>query len=105
MDGYLKEININLEIIAKQLCKMNDERYTDEKSWIETMEMKEMEENMKVKNVLKKLMGNLKEKPNEKLISGYKQAMKDYKETDDIKCKCAADLIKKEIDRRKLEVE
>ena len=34
----LKEININLEIIAKQLCELNKNKYIYERSWIEENE-------------------------------------------------------------------
>jgi len=30
-----KEIEINLKIIAKQLCEMNGNTYKNERSWIE----------------------------------------------------------------------
>lgn len=32
--GEVKEIEINLKIIAKQLCVMNGNKYEDERSWI-----------------------------------------------------------------------
>lgn len=54
---------------------------------------------------MKKLENHLKGKPDEKLIKGYKQAMKDYKDTGNEECKAAADIIKKEIDTRGLKVE
>jgi len=58
-----------------------------------------------VKKELKKMQNDLKNKPDEKLINGYKEAMKDYKETKDEQCKIAADLIKAEIYRRGLMIE
>ena len=30
----MDDININLEIIARQFCKMNKENYENEKSWV-----------------------------------------------------------------------
>jgi len=54
---------------------------------------------------LKKLEKHLKKRPDEKLIKGYKEAMKDYKDTGNEQCKYAADIIKKEIDTRGLKIE
>jgi len=36
-----KELIINLEIIARQLCKMNGNEYTNVRSWIESKYRKE----------------------------------------------------------------
>lgn len=58
-----------------------------------------------IKKIMKQMMSDLSEKPDENLINGYKKAMEDYEETGDKKHKIAADIIKKEIDRRGLEVE
>ena len=52
-----------------------------------------------VNKELKKLENYLKNRPDDKLIKGYKDAMKDYEETGNEQCKVAADVIKKEIDR------
>ena len=62
---------------------------------------------MKLKEAMEKVktmysdLGNVSD---EKLISGYKKAMKDYKEKKDEKIKVAVDVIKTEIDRRGLKV-
>jgi len=58
-----------------------------------------------VKKIMEKMMGDLKKKPDEKLINGYKQAMKDYEDTGNEQCKVAGEIIKKEIDRRGLKIE
>ena len=58
-----------------------------------------------VEEQMKKLEKHLKKRPDHKLINGYKNAMKDYKETDNEQCKVAADIIKKEIDKRGLKIE
>jgi len=57
-----------------------------------------------IKKQLKDMEKHLKTRPDEKLISGYKNAMKDYEETGNDHCKLAAECIKKEIDRRGLTV-
>jgi len=36
-----KELLINLEIIARQLCKMNGNEYNNVRSWIESKHRKE----------------------------------------------------------------
>ena len=59
----------------------------------------------KAKEELNMLFVHLKERPDEKLIKGYKEAMKDYKETGNIKCKFSAQIIKQEIDRRGLKID
>jgi len=59
-------------------------------------------------NIRKELKGMekmLKTRPDEKLISGYKRAMKTYEKTGEIQHKHAASVIKKEIDRRGLKIE
>jgi hypothetical protein len=53
---------------------------------------------------MKKLEKHLRKRPDEKLIRGYATAMKDYDVTGDEECKIAADIIKKEIDRRGLKI-
>jgi len=58
-----------------------------------------------VKKAMKDMEEHLKTRPDDKIINGYKNAMKDYKETGNEQCKIAADVIKKEIDRRGLKVE
>ena len=55
---------------------------------------------MNVKKELKKMEKHLKKADDKKLIDGYKNAMKDYEKNKNEQCKMAADLIKKEIDRR-----
>jgi len=64
-----------------------------------------MNEMPNIKKVMKKLMGDLKKKSDKKLINGYQKAMKDYEDTQNEQCKIAADIIKKEIDRRGLNIE
>jgi len=54
---------------------------------------------------MKKMKKHLMKRPDEKLINGYKNAMKDYEETENEQCKIAADMIKQEIDRRGLKIE
>ena len=54
---------------------------------------------------LKKMEKDLKGRPDEKLIAGYKRAMKDYEESGNEQIKVAADIIKKEIDSRGLKIE
>jgi len=58
-----------------------------------------------LRKALKRMMGDLSKKPDENLIRGYKNAMKDYKETKDEKCLRAAEFIKIELDKRGIEVE
>ena len=63
---------------------------------------------MRLKDVKKKLLEmnmHLQSRPDEKLINGYKQAMKDYEETGKEDYKIAGDLIKNEIERRGLKIE
>ena len=57
-----------------------------------------------IEKEMKKMEKHLKSKPDEKLIKGYKEAMSDYNQTGNEQCKVAADIIKKEIDRRGLEI-
>lgn len=47
----------------------------------------------------------LKSRPDEKIINGYKNAMKDYENTGDEKRKIAANIIKQELDRRGLKID
>ena len=56
------------------------------------------------KKEVKKLEKHLSKKEDEKLIKGYKNAMYDYEQTGNEHCKLAADIIKKEIDKRGLKV-
>lgn len=58
-----------------------------------------------IQKEMEKLEKYLKDRPDNKLINGYKRAMKDYEETNDERCKLSADIIKKEIDRRGLKIE
>ena len=58
-----------------------------------------------VESEIKKMQEHLKERPDEKLINGYKHAMKDYEETGRLECKLAGDCIKAEIDRRGIKIE
>ena len=58
-----------------------------------------------VKKILNKMVKDLSKKPDENLIRGYKNAMKDYKETGDEQCLRAAEFIKIELDKRNIEVE
>jgi len=58
-----------------------------------------------VEDELNKMQEHLKTRPDDKLIDGYKNAMKDYEETGRIECKLAGDCIKAEIDRRGIKVE
>ena len=58
-----------------------------------------------IRKEMEKMEKMLKEKPDEKLIDGYNRAMKTYDRTGDEQHKRAADMIKKEIKRRKLKVE
>lgn len=58
-----------------------------------------------VKKQMKKMEKHLKNRPDEKLIEGYKRAMQDYEDTKNEQCKSSADIIKQEIDRRGLEIE
>jgi len=57
------------------------------------------------KETINNMNATLEEKPDEKLIKGYKDAMKDYKDTGNEHCLRAAEIIKKEIDRRGISVE
>jgi hypothetical protein len=64
-------------------------------------------EKMKFKEAMDKvktMYSDLQHISDEKLIVGYKNAMKDYKEKKDEKIKAAADVIKVEIDRRGLKI-
>jgi len=58
-----------------------------------------------VEDELNKMQEHLKTRPDDKLINGYKNAMKDYEETGRIECKLAGYCIKAEIDRRGIKVE
>ena len=63
---------------------------------------------MKMRDTIKKIKtmyNDLKNISDEKLIEGYKKAMKDYEEKKDEKIKVAAEVLKKELDRRRLKVE
>jgi len=65
-----------------------------------------MEEGLtNIKKTIKKLNAHLISRPDDKIIAGYQKAMKDYEESGNQQAKIAADLIKKEIDRRGLDVE
>ena len=48
-----------------------------------------------------KKLGETKE---EKLIAGYKKAMKDFEETENQNCYIAAQFIKRELDKRNIEI-
>jgi len=52
-----------------------------------------------------KLAEHLKGKSNEKLIEGYKNANKDYKNTRNIRIKCARDMIGKVLEQRGIDLE
>ena len=58
----------------------------------------------KAKGKIRQLGTDLKKRPDEKLINGYKQANKDYIETGNYQCKIARDLIGSELKRRGIEV-
>ena len=58
-----------------------------------------------MKRALKQMNADLSEKPDDKLIDGYKKAMKDYKDTGNKQCLVASELIKKELDKRGIKVE
>ena len=58
-----------------------------------------------VEKEMKKLEKHLMSRPDDKLIKGYKEAMTDYQTTGNEECKVAADIIKKEIERRGLKIE
>jgi len=58
-----------------------------------------------VNEEITKMKEHLKTRPDEKLINGYKQAMKDYEETGNEQCKYAGEHIKAEIDRRGIKIE
>lgn len=47
----------------------------------------------------------LMSRPDEKIISGYRNAMKDYENTGDEKQKIAANIIKQELDRRGIKID
>jgi hypothetical protein len=54
---------------------------------------------------VKTMYNDLRNVSDEKLIEGYKKAMKDYEEKKEDKIKVVANVIKTEIDRRGLKVE
>ena len=61
-----------------------------------------------IKNIKKQLKGMeqmLKTRPDNKLIEGYHLAMHDYEQFDNKQAKVAAEIIKKEIDRRGLTID
>jgi len=58
-----------------------------------------------IKKELKNMQNMLKNKPDENLIEGYKNAMKKYEETGDEQHKHAGMFIKNELDRRKIKVD
>ena len=64
--------------------------------------MKELKD---LRKELKNMTNMLKNKPDENLIAGYKRAMKAYENTGEIQHKHAGMMIKKELDRRNIEVE
>ena len=57
----------------------------------------------KAKATLRQLNTDLQDKPDEKLIKGYKDANRDYLETNNYQCKIARDLIGSELKRRGIE--
>ncbi len=59
----------------------------------------------KVRAKLMQLNTDLQDKPDEKLIKGYKNANKDYIETGNYQCKVARDLIGSELKRRGIDLE
>lgn len=60
---------------------------------------------LEVKKALKEMQKFLTESSDEKLIEGYKNAMKDYEDTKDEQKLRAADFIKKELKRRDIDTE
>lgn len=58
-----------------------------------------------IKKEIKKMEKHLRTKTDEKLIKGYKEAIKDHEVTGNEQCMMAAGLIKKELDRRGLDYE
>jgi len=64
-----------------------------------------MKELKKVKKEVNMMSAFLKEAPDEKLIKGYHDAMRDYKETNNENCKHAAQAIKLELDDRGIEID
>ena len=53
-----------------------------------------------IEKMMESLAKHLKSKPDDKLIVGYKEAMKDYEERKDTNSKFAAEFIEKELKRR-----
>ena len=64
-----------------------------------------MKEIRKVRKEVDMMRVFLKDAPDEKLIKGYHDAMRDYKETNNENCKHAAQAIKLELDERGIEVD
>jgi len=59
----------------------------------------------KAKTKLMQLNTDLQDKPDDKLIKGYKNANKDYIETNNYQCKVARDLIGNELKRRGIDLD
>lgn len=53
-----------------------------------------------IEKIIESLAKHLKNKPDDKLIIGYKEAIKDFEERKDINSKFAAEFIEKELKRR-----
>lgn len=53
-----------------------------------------------LEKILFELSNHLKKKHDDKLIIGYKEAMKDFEERKDVNSKFAAEFIEKELKRR-----
>ena len=58
-----------------------------------------------VQEALKKMNNDLSDKSDEKLIAGYKNAMKDYNECGDENIRRAANVIRIELERREIDVD
>jgi len=57
-----------------------------------------------LKKELKNLEKHLRTRPDNSIIEGYRKAKKEYEEIGDIQLKYAMDMIKRELDRRELDI-
>jgi len=60
---------------------------------------------LKLKKALSKMNSHLSSKTDQELIEGYKNAMKDYRDTNNEKCLAVAEIIKNELVKRGVDIE
>ena len=60
---------------------------------------------LKLKKALSKMNSHLSSKTDQELIEGYKNVMKDYRDTNNEKCLAVAEIIKNELVKRGVDIE